>query len=227
MGLFITLEGGDGSGKGTQAERLAASLRSEFDREVLKLSYPRYGEDSAYWAGQFLDGQYGGVDDIHPDLASLPYAIDRYAGSAALRDFLERPDGVAVSDRYVGSNLAHNGSKFLNKDARVAYYKRNMHLEYTILGIPKPDLNIVLLVDTATAQQNVDKKDARQYTTKTRDIHEADPNHLEAAKAAYQELCRLFPETYVAIDAMHAGIMRTREAIHGDILDLVTPLLNI
>ena len=221
MGLFITIEGGDGSGKGTQSELLEKVLRNKYKKDVLKISFPRHGQPSAYYVGKFLNGEYGGINDVHPDLASLPYALDRHAASQEIVDHLKRPNSIVISDRYLGSNLAHNGSKFRNQKERLEYYERQMETELGILKIPKPELNIVLLVDTEVAQKNVDKKAPRTYTTKKRDIHEADPKHLDHTKAAYQELCKLYPDFYTAINCMESGKMRSIEAIHSDILELV------
>jgi len=225
LGPFITLEGGDGSGKATQAEILENTLRERFGKNVLKLSFPRYGMPSAYYAGKFLDGEYGTIDQVHPDLASLPYALDRFAARDELFAHLALPDAVGVSDRYLGSNLAHNGAKFRDLDERLAYYERQMNTELNILGIPRPNLNIVLLVDTDVAQQNVDKKAARTYTDKKRDIHEADAGHLDLAKAAYKELCEIYPDFFTSIDAMNGNSMKSIEAISKEILTKVEPLL--
>jgi hypothetical protein len=54
---------------------------------------------------------------------------------------------------------------------------------------------------TNLAQANIDKKDAlnRSYTAKKRDIHEADADHLDRAKANYEELCQLYPDEFTAI----------------------------
>jgi dTMP kinase len=59
-------------------------------------------------------------------------------------------------------------------------------LEYGILGIPKPDLTILLHMDPLIGQKLVDNKGAREYTKgKKRDLHEADANHLKNAESAY------------------------------------------
>lgn len=226
MGIFITLEGGDGSGKGTQSELLVERLRKELgDSSVLHMSFPQHGEPSSYYADQFLNGAYGTITDVHPDLASLPYALDRYAASHKIREHLKHPDAVVVSDRYVGSNLAHNGSKFQDNKERREYYERQMQTEYDILGIPVPDINIILLVSTEKAQSNVDKKAARAYTSRTRDIHEEDATHLDRTKIAYHELVALYPNRFTSIDCMKSdNTMRSIDDIHTEIFDIYTNL---
>src|SRR5690606_37611107 len=104
-------EGGDGSGKGTQAERLRQYIADELGKKVTKLSFPRYGQSSAYYVEQYLNGKYGGINDVHPDLGVLAFAIDRYAQKSELVEILSDPDHIVLADRYEGSNLAHQGSK--------------------------------------------------------------------------------------------------------------------
>ena len=221
MGFFVAIEGGDGSGKGTQTTILTEYLKS-IGKNVHTVAFPRHGEFSSYYADQYLNGTYGGVNEVHADLASLPYAFDRFAASKEIRDMIKDPNGFVIADRYVASNLAHQGTKFDNKKERIAYYERMMKTEYEVLGIPVPDINIILLVPSAISQKNIDKKEVRSYTTLKRDIHEADANHLDKAKANYEELARLYPHKFKAIDCMNTdGEMRTIEDIQTDIQKLL------
>ncbi len=221
MGFFLAIEGGDGSGKGTQTKILTTYLQS-IGKNVHTVAFPRHGEFSSYYADQYLNGVYGGVNDVHADLASLPYAFDRFAASKEIRDVIEDPNGFVIADRYVASNLAHQGTKFSNEKERIAYYERMMKTEYEVLGIPVPDINIILLVPSEVSQKNIDKKEDRSYTTLKRDIHEADANHLDKAKANYEELARLYPDKFKAIDCMGKdGEMRSIEDIQQDIQKLL------
>lgn len=222
-GLFIVIEGGDGSGKGTQSEILQRYYTDKLSLDVLKISFPRHGMSSAYYADRYLDGAYGeNPNDIPADLASLAYAIDRFAAGEQIRNHLKKPDSVVIADRYVASNLAHQGAKLTNPTKRKTFYKQMMQTEYEILGIPKPDKNIVLLVPTNIAQANVDKKSARDYTARKRDIHEADADHLDRAKANYEELCRLYPDEFTAIDCVNDdGNMRSIDDIQAEIRRLL------
>lgn len=221
MGRFIAIEGGDGSGKGTQSKLLAEYLRAQ-GHDIFEADFPRYGEASAYYVERYLNGDYGGPDDVPAELGSLPYALDRFAAKGEIIAHLKKPEAVVISNRYVASNLAHQGTKIADPGERKAFYERTKLTEYDILGIPKPDLNIVLLVPTAIAQSNVDKKEARSYTAKKRDIHEADSDHLEKAKANYEELCKLYPNEFTAIECTdNNDSMRSIDQIQSDIRQLV------
>ncbi len=222
MGLFIAIEGGDGSGKATQSKLLIEYLKSE-GHDVLEADFPRYGESSAYYVERYLNGDYGGPNDIPADLGALPYALDRFAAKDEIIAHLKKPNAIVVSNRYVASNLAHQGAKLTDQNERHVFYERTKKTEYGILGIPKPDLNIVLLVPSHIAQENIDKKEARSYTDKKRDIHEADADHLEKAKTNYKELCQLYPDEYTAIECTDTtGKMRSIVDIESDIRQLIS-----
>jgi dTMP kinase len=221
MGFFLAIEGGDGSGKGTQTKILTDYLKS-IGKHVHTVAFPRHGEFSSYYADQYLNGAYGGVNDVHADIASLPYAFDRFAASKEIRDVAKDPKGFVIADRYVASNLAHQGTKFTTKKERLAYYERMMKTEYEVLGIPVPDINIILLVPSDVSQKNIDKKGDRAYTTRKRDIHEEDATHLDKTKVNYEELVRLYPDKFKAINCISkAGTMRSVEDIQEDIRALL------
>lgn len=220
MGAFIAIEGGDGSGKGTQS-KLLAKWAAEQGYDVLQVSFPRYGNDSAYYVEKYLNGAYGGADDVPADLGVLPFAIDRFAAKNEIEQHLAKPHSLVIADRYMASNLAHQGTKIDDSAQREEFYRRTMVTEYDVLGIPRPAINIVLLVPADISQLNVDKKAARSYTAHKRDIHEADKRHLEKAKANYEELCRLYPNDFTSVDCISDGSLRSIDDIQVEIQRVV------
>ena len=224
-GIYIALEGGDGSGKGTQARELVTDLR-ERGFDVLAMSYPQYGKPSARYVGRYSRGEYGQANDVPVDLAALAYALDRVDADtlATVRAHLEQPRGVVVSDRSPASNMAHQGTKIASQEERHRFYREMVELEYDILKEPRPDLNIVLRADAKTAQANVDRKDAsvHSYTDAKRDIHEADANHLTLALRNYDELCEILPDEFIPIDALDSlNNMRPIDEVHQQIMELI------
>ncbi len=218
-GRFFAIEGGDGSGKGTQTSVLAEALRAA-GRDVYQLSFPRYGTHSAAIVEKYLRGEFGEANDVAAELASAAFALDRVAAKPELDEWLDNhTDGIALADRYVLSNMAHQGTKIPDQDKRFAFYKDILDLEFGDLRLPRPDKNVILLVPTDIAQENVDKKAARSYTTAKRDIHEKDSSHLTLANRNYREIAELFPEFAVAIEAYDpkAEQMRPIEDIQTEI----------
>ena len=110
MTLLIAIEGIDGAGKGTQAARLTDRL-NEAGLKTTKIQFPRYSETTFGGAiGDFLNGRFGSLDQVHPQLASVLYAGDRFESKPHLLQAMETHDAV-VLDRFTGSNLAHQSAK--------------------------------------------------------------------------------------------------------------------
>lgn len=222
---FIALEGSDGSGKGTHTNLLVSWLRDS-GHKVTVADFPQYGQPSAYFVEQYLNGQFGGLESVDAYKASLFYALDRYAASFKITEALGRGE-VVISNRYVGSNMAHQGGKIQNAPARREYLKWDLELEYGILGIPKPDLSIVLSMPPESASKLIDQKAKRAYIkTGTRDIHESDENHLTNAYTTFNELCELYPQDFHRIDCADSTGIRSVDSIQAEIRELTASLVD-
>ncbi|MCX6778636.1 MAG: thymidylate kinase, partial [Candidatus Magasanikbacteria bacterium] len=192
--MFIMIDGIDGSGKSLQSEMLIERLKQE-NYPVEIISFPQYGKKSAGLVEEYLTGVYGTAEVVGPHRASIFYAIDRFA--AALEE-----GKIVVANRYVASNMGHQGGKITNDEERQKFFEWNDHLEYNIFAIPRPDLNIILHVTPEISQELVKKKAEREYLAggKT-DIHETDINHLRNAGKTYLEIARSFPN-FALIDCV-------------------------
>lgn len=221
-GAFIVLEGTDGSGKTEQFSRLVRRLR-DAHIPLFVVDFPRYGHPAAYFAERYLRGEYGSWNTVNPRAASLFYALDRFDAAEKIRAAL-RAGNVVVANRYVASNMGHQGAKIAKRPirpnlravgkARSAFIQWVHELEYGVLSIPKPDLNIFLQVPPAAAFRLIAKKGKREYLRgKRRDVHEADIRHIRAAAEAYGDVIRLYPREYVRVDCAPRGRLRSREAI--------------
>lgn len=211
-GLFIMIEGTDGSGKSLQTELLVAHLKNA-NFEVEQISFPQYGEKSAGLVEDYLNGKFGSAEQVGPYRASILYAVDRFSASQKISDWL-KADKIVIANRYVASNMGHQGGKIKDETERKKYFEWNYNLEYNILGIPKPDINIILHVTPDISQQLVDKKDEREYLHgKKRDIHEDDLNHLRDAEQAYLHIAKLYPE-FKLIECVQNGQILPAEEIH-------------
>ena len=204
-GIFIVIEGSDGSGKGTQFKIIGDRLKEQ-GHEVATYDFPQYDQESSYFVREYLNGKYGDANELGAYVPSLFFALDRFQASQSIKKDLEAGK-IVLSNRLTGANLAHQGQKIDDEAEKTKYYDWLYDLEFNILDIPKPDINIVLLVPAEIAQKLVDKKAARTYTDKKRDIHEADLNHLERSVAAYKKLCEQFPEQFIAIEGVQGDIL--------------------
>jgi dTMP kinase len=224
-GKFIVIEGTDGSGKGEQTIRLVKRVKDS-GLAVTPFDFPRYAEPSAWFVSQYLNGAFGTIEEVGPHTASLFYALDRYAAAPGIRAALGRGE-VVISNRYVGSSLGHQGSKFPDSAERQKYFEWNNDLEFNINKVPRPDLNIILHVPAAIAQKLVDQKTERQYLGgKKRDLHETDLGHLERTEQVYRQLAELFPQDFTVIECAPDGKLLSIEEVHEKVWTTAQQILK-
>lgn len=218
------LEGTDGSGKSLQTELLLNRLKQE-GHDVEQISFPQYGKPSAFLVEQYLNGEFGTAQEVGPYRASILYAVDRFAAAPQIRQWLDAGK-IVIANRYVASNMGHQGGKIEAVDERQKYFDWNYDLEYTILGIPKPDVNIILHVTPEISQQLVDKKGDREYLKgKKRDIHEDDLKHLSDAEQAYLHIAKLYPE-FDLIECVEQNKMLPPDVIHKKVWKKISTKLR-
>lgn len=222
-GTFLVIEGTDGSGKGTQFKLLVERLGKE-GYDVATFDFPQYDEPSSYFVKEYLNGKYGTAEEVGPYTGSLFYALDRYQAAFEIRRALAE-NKVVVANRFTGSNMAHQGTKFRHSEQRRGYFIWLDNLEFQMLGIPRPDKSFVLRVPASIAQSLVDQKEARSYTDKKRDLHEADIQHLERSVEVYDDLCKLFPKDFTRIDCVRGDKLMDIESVHQHLWKTIEPLL--
>jgi len=215
MGRLIVIEGLDGSGKATQAQLLAKTLR-ERGETVREVSFPNYGSPSSALVKMYLSGAFGAQpDDVNAYAAASFYAVDRYAGFK--EDWqADYEKGLVIADRYTTSNAIHQCSKL---DAALwdSYLEWLFDYEYNKLGIPAPDCVIYLRVDPAVSQKLLAKR--YEGHMEREDIHEKDREYLaRCQRAAAYCAERLGWRT---IECTKNGGMRPVEDIHREILGLI------
>jgi dTMP kinase len=219
-GKLVVIDGGDGSGKGTQAKLLIEYLQQQSIQTKL-VDFPQY-YDSFYGktVAKFLRGEFGDINQVSPYLASLTYALDRASVKDEMNDFMNS-GGFIIANRYATSNMAHQGAKFTNEKEREEFLAWEYELEYEVNKIPKENLVIYLYVPWQISQELVKKKDDRPYLQGAKeDIHEKDQNHKIDTENMYKELAKRYPH-WVMIDCTNNGAMRTIEEIHGEIVKVL------
>jgi thymidylate kinase/thymidylate synthase ThyX len=222
-GIFVVIEGTDGSGKGTQFKLLADRL-TKAGYDVALFDFPQYDNPSSYFVREYLNGKYGTADEVGPYTGSLFYALDRFEAAGKIRQALKEGK-IVLANRFVGSNMAHQGTKFNNPDERRGYFIWLDNLEFEMLRIPRPDVSVVLRVPAEIAQSLVDQKEQRNYTDKKRDIHEADLSHLQRSVNVYDEMCQLFPRDFARLDCVRSNKLLDIETVQHMLWEKISPLL--
>ncbi len=223
-GKLIVIAGTDGSGKGTQSEKLVQRLKDE-GQEVELVDFPQYGKPSARMVEDYLNGNLGSADDVSPYQASIFYAVDRFAASKDMKKWLAEGKTI-ICNRYVSANKGHQAGKLKDKAEVDKFLDWLNDLEYNIFGIPKPDQNILLYMPHEIGQQLVDKKAPRDYIAGAkRDIHEDDLNHLSNAASAYRYVAE--KEGWKIVECSEDNINPLSiEVIHEKVYELVKKILE-
>lgn len=227
-GKFIVFEGLDGSGKSTQTKLLARHLEEE-GYKVAKIDFPQYGTKSAGLVEQYLNGEYGSSEEVGSYRASIFYACDRYDASFRIRRWLKSGE-IVVSDRYIASNIGHQGGKIRNEEERKKYIEWLYNLEFGIFEIPKPDITFILKTSPQIAKMmapNITDKEKKKkrgvyLSGKIRDIHEEDINHLSCALDSYLQIAKEFPNDFKVIECLKDGKLLDPKVIHREIWRIIS-----
>ena len=202
--MLIVLEGLDGAGKSTQVKLLKEFLVNK-GVNLRYLHFPRY--DAPLYGelvGKYLRGDFGSIEQVHPQIVALLFALDRMDAAATIKGWLEAGDCVLL-DRYVYSNIAYQCAKMATQEQfgpqreELAEELRKwiFDTEYNKYGIPKPDLNLFLDVPISFVDSKLKESrsgdDDRDYLNGKEDIHEADIKFQISVREIYLQQTELDP----------------------------------
>jgi dTMP kinase len=200
-GLFITLEGGDGAGKSTQASLLETWLASE-GHPVARTREPG-GTDLGHEIRDMVLHRRG---HIAPRAEALLYAADRaHHVATVVRPALERGD-VVLQDRYLDSSIAYQGAGRVLDAGEI----RELSL-WAAEGL-LPDLTILLDLDEDASRARLDRA-RTEY-----DRLEAEASEFHArVRQGFLALAAAEPERFLVVDATLppdeiAAVIRARVA---------------
>jgi dTMP kinase len=192
-GLLIAFEGGEGSGKTTQARLISIWLR-ELGYDVVTTHEPGATKIGMRLRALLLDTAHTGMS---PHAEALMYAADRAEHVASvIAPALER-GAVVITDRYVDSSLAYQGAGRRLKVEDIARFN------WWATGGRTPDLTILLDMDPIAGLLR---------RTRSADRLEAEPAefHLRV-RAGFLALARAEPERYLLLDASRPAAEVTRD----------------
>ena len=217
-GKLIVIEGTDCSGKNTQSVLLVKKLVA-MGLKAVNLSFPMYDSPTGKIVGGPLLGRKEigtswfpeGYTHVDPKISGLYYAADRKYNFSKIEKYLQEGYYV-VLDRYVSSNMAHQGSKITDDDERFNFFRWIDKLEYWLLELPKADLTIFLHVPF---QYTKELMKTREFT----DEAEKDEVHLIQTEKTYIELSELY--NWQTVDCVENGTIKTIEEISQEVLEKV------
>ena len=181
-GIFIAFEGGEGSGKSTQAKL----LKGWFEEEGKEVTLTREPGGSVLGKGlrKILLANETGV--ISPRSEALLYAADRaHHVYSVIKPALERGE-VVITDRYFDSSIAYQGAGRTLSSSEVARISR-----WATESL-YPTLTIIL--DQPAEIGLSRKKNADRLESESIDFH-------NRVRQEYLQLATVDPERYLVIDA--------------------------
>lgn len=221
-GQLIVIEGLDGSGKATQANRLLEALAAQ-GKQVRKVSFPNYSSDASAPIRMYLAGEFGkDPNSVNAYAASTFFAVDRFASfKKDWADFYGQ-GGIIIADRYTTSNAVHQCSK-LPQEQWDAFLSWLFDFEYRLMGIPAPDRVIYLQVDPTVSQKLMTGR--YQGDESKKDIHESNLSYLDRSRQAAEYCAKTLG--WQTVHCVQDGNLRPIEDISAEILSLVDELSNI
>lgn len=206
-GRFITLEGGEGAGKSTQASRLAGVLRAS-GAEVVLTREPGGSPGAEEIRALLVDGDVARWDAITETLLHFAARRDHLLNTIA--PALDRGAWV-ISDRFVDSTVAYQGYghgvplKLIDELARICIADR------------RPDLTLILDLPVAVGLARAN----RRGTAEDRYERMNDEFHARV-RDGFREIARREPSRCVVVDA--SGDV---EAVHRAVVEAVTRRLGM
>lgn len=214
-GKLIIIEGTDCSGKETQTKKLVERLKNN-GQKVFDFTFPKYDSPTGKIVGgpylgksYICDGWFPeGAPNVDALVASAYYTADRRYNIGIINEHLNNGE-IVICDRYVESNMAHQGGKLHDKDERLKMYKKLDTLEFDIMELPRPDAVLFLYMpyEYACILKNT--------RVEAPDQHERNKEHLRNAEDAYLELTDLY--NFIKIDCVKDDAIRTIDEIHDDV----------
>lgn len=201
-GLFLAFEGGEGSGKTTQARLIAIWLR-EIGYDVVTTHEPGATKVGMRLRALLLDTAHAGMS---PHAEALMYAADRAEHVASvIKPALDR-GAIVISDRYVDSSLAYQGNGRGLSGSDIA------QLNSWATGGRMPDLTILL---------DMPPEAGLGRRARSADRLEAEPPEFHRrVRAGFLALARADPSRYLVVDAT-----RSVAEVSSEIKDRIREIL--
>jgi dTMP kinase len=226
-GKLIVIDGTDGSGKATQQELLIKHLKKD-GRKVKVVDFPDYYSNFfGKFIGHCLSEQYYNFVKVHPKIASVLYAADRFESRDKIKKWLSEGN-IIIANRYASANQIHQGGKIANPRKREAFIKWLAVMEFEVFKIPKPDAVFYLsvpipIVLKLIAERNKNSK--RNYLGRKKDVHEKDINFLENSRKSALWLAKT-QKGWIKIECVKDGALESRENIHEEIYEKVKGIVK-
>ena len=198
-GFFIVLEGGDGTGKSTQAKLIKEYIENKYNKSVVLTREPG-GVDTAEMIREIILNQ-----DIDPITEALLFASARREHLVKKVIPALNEDKIVICDRFLYSSLAYQGH------ARKIGIENVYNINSYAVEDCFPDLTIMLDLN---AKDGID----RILNNRTNEINRLDKEGLEFhsnVREGYKIVSELYKDELVKVDASKSieGVFEDIKAI--------------
>jgi len=202
-GLFISIEGPDGSGKSTQI-RLLKEFLDESGLEAILTREPGGTVISEKIRQLILDKQHTEMD---PMTEALLYAASRAQHVAEVIKPAIETGKTVICDRFVDSSIAYQGyGRQLGDAVRIIN-------EYAVAGC-MPDITFLLKVEPSIGKERIKEEEQDRLEKEKLDLH-------NAVFQGYLDLERIYTDRIIGIDAA-----KDIDAISNEIILHIRKILN-
>ena len=218
---LIVIDGGANVGKATQADMLMNRLINE-GFLVGKIDFPRYNQNSVgHLIRHCLDDTAQPFTIMDPKIVAMVYAVDRFESKKQIEEWVSE-GRVIIFDRYVSSNMLHQGAKLESGDARDEFFNWVEHLEHEIFGLPRPDMTIYLDIPPEDSQKLLEYIEDAGVTI----VNPEEKDRLHQAKVS--KCASYLSQTqnqWITLQCVKEGKLRPREDIHEEVYAAVHKIL--
>ena len=221
-GKIIVIDGGANIGKATQADMLVNRLTKE-GVAVEKMDFPRYHQNTmGRLISECMRGERDDIATLDPRIVATLFAADRFESKPEFERWLAEGKTV-IFDRYVTSNMLHQGARILDVDARGEFFKWVEYVEHGIFKVPRPDMTVYLDVppdDSLKLLEYVEEIGGEVVAPdEKKKLHQ-----LKVAESA-RYVAAIYQPWVSVTCVTEAGELRPREEIHEEVYDKIRDIL--
>lgn len=217
-GRVIVIDGGANVGKATQADMLTNRLKNE-GCNVGKMDFPRYHQNTfGRLIQESLADVHTPMSELPPKVAAALYAADRFESKKEIETWLAEGRTI-IFDRYVSANMLHQGVKIDQLDEREEFFRWVEHVEYTIYGMPKPDMVVYLDIPAQKSEKLLEYVENLGMTV-TAPADKAEMHQAKVSECAHY-LSTTHMEWHPVQCLDTSGELRSRQDIHEEVYKIV------
>jgi thymidylate kinase len=187
---------------------------------VVRIDFPQYQKN---FFGKFLKNALTQEEfnflKIHPKIASVIYAADRWETLKVLNSFLDK-GYLIILDRYISSNQIHQGGKIKDEIQRQEFMLWLSEMEHGIFNLPKPNLILYLSLKFETSRKLVEER-ARK-NNESADLVEKDLEYQKNSSGSALKLSNELKNMKIIECDDNNEHIKSREEIHEVIYKLIS-----